>query len=211
MELQELFFTPFELAKDFSLEIFKNKSVLDLCAGIGMLSFIAYHFSDCKDITCVELNKDYLEVGKKIVPEANWILGSIADKELITGLNRKFDQAISNPPFGKIKTGLDNRMYSDYKGSEFEFITISIAQKLAKTGTFILPQMSTPYKYSGNNGMEFIEPSEKVKKFINETGLEFEFNCGIDTSPYINDWKGVSPMCEIVNFDFENLQQPSLF
>lgn len=63
------FFTPFNLANDFGLEIYRDGNVIDLCAGIGMLSFIAYHHNRCK-VTCVELNPTYYEVGKKLLPEA---------------------------------------------------------------------------------------------------------------------------------------------
>jgi len=44
-----------------------------------------------------------VEVGKKIMPEANWIIGSIFDLPN----DRIYDVAISNPPFGNIKTGRD--------------------------------------------------------------------------------------------------------
>ena len=73
------FFTPTGLAKDFSIEIYENEKIIDLCAGIGKLAFFAYHYKNCKDITCVELNPLYVEVGKKILPEANWINASIFD------------------------------------------------------------------------------------------------------------------------------------
>lgn len=85
------FFTPFDLAKDFNLEIIKgnNRKIVDLCAGIGMLSFLAYHHcseDERPEITCVELNYDYIEVGKKLLPEATWIHGSVMDKGLIENL-----------------------------------------------------------------------------------------------------------------------------
>lgn len=97
------FFTPHDLANDFSLNIYSEAKTIDLCAGIGMLAFAAYHYRDCTDIACVELNPIYYEIGKKLLPEAKWINDSMFNyKEF-----GHFDQAISNPPFGKIKTGLD--------------------------------------------------------------------------------------------------------
>lgn len=195
------FFTPEGLARDFCLEIYSGKSIVDLCSGIGILGFFAFHHADC-EVTCIELNPMYYEVGKKLLPEATWINGSVFDKQIIDSLP-KFNQVISNPPFGKIKTGLSG-FEQNYKGSEFEFKVIEIASKIAYYGTFILPQMSTPYKYSGNNRLD-ITSNSKVSKFIKETGLEYEFNIGIDTSVYLGEWNGVSPMCEIVNFDFTQL------
>lgn len=197
------FFTPYGLAKDFSLELFEKANIIDLCAGIGMLSFVAYHFKKC-NVTCVELNPDYVRVGKKLLPEANWIEGSIFDYETLQKAGSNFNQSISNPPFGKIKTRIDSDIQLNYKGAEFDLKAIEIASKVSVLGTFIVPQMSTPFKYSGNNHFERVEPSAKVKKFIKETGLEYDFNLGIDTSYWKDDWKGVSPQVEIVNFDFSS-------
>ncbi|WNM18607.1 methyltransferase [Flavobacterium capsici] len=207
------FFTPVNFAADFSLTLYDNAKTIDLCAGIGMLSFYAYHYNKCTDITCVELNPQYVEVGKKLLPEANWINASILEYEKFG----HFDQVISNPPFGKIKTGLDSDFKTklDYKGSEFDLITIEIGSKIADYGSFIVPQVSTPFRYSGNkmfmdlrlkskgyNPYELSVP-RKVEKFIRETGLNYNFNLGIDTSYYKNDWKGVSPTCEVVTFEFK--------
>lgn len=205
------FFTPIDLAKDFSFTYYNNEKTIDLCAGIGMLSFFAYHYNNCKDITCVELNPSYVEVGKKLLPEANWIQGSIFDYKKFG----HFDQSISNPPFGKIKTGLVKDLELNYKGSEFDLITIEIASKISDYGSFIVPQGSTPFRYSGapyfqdsRQQSKGYNPHElsvpiKVAKFIRETGLDYEFNVGIDTSIYKDQWKGVSPTCEIVTFDFK--------
>ncbi|MBP0904863.1 methyltransferase [Mariniflexile gromovii] len=209
------FFTPQGLAQDFSLELIEDRNIIDLCAGIGMLSFFAYHWKDC-NVTCVELNPTYVEVGKKLLPEANWINASIFDYKTFG----HYDQVISNPPFGKVKTGIDAELKKElkYKGSEFEFITIEIGEYVADYGTFLIPQGSTPFKYSGSQD-GFIdlrmkskgynpydqEPSRKVQKFLKETEYNPIFNAGIDTSIYKNEWKGVSPTCEVINFDWKNL------
>lgn len=208
------FFTPHDLARDFSLNIYDKAKTIDLCAGIGMLAFVAYHYRDCTDITCVELNPTYYEIGKKLLPEAKWVLGSIFDYKDFG----HFDQVISNPPFGKIKTGLDKEVQKDlnYKGAEFDLITIEIGSKIADYGCFILPQQSTPFKYSGaEHFMDLREQSKgynpyglsvpsKVQKFIKETGFDYQFNIGIDTSVYRDQWRGVSPICEIVDFYFND-------
>jgi hypothetical protein len=209
------FFTPHDLANDFSLNIYDKAKTLDLAAGIGMLSFVAYHYRECTDITCVELNPIYYEIGKKLLPEAKWINDSIFNyTEFGT-----FQQCISNPPFGKIKTGLDKEVQKDlkYKGAEFDLITIEIASKLADYGCFILPQSSTPFKYSGADFFMDLRIQSKgynpyglqvplkVQKFIKETGFDYQFNIGVDTSVYRDQWRGVSPICEIVCFDFKDI------
>ncbi|WP_185273877.1 class I SAM-dependent methyltransferase [Chryseobacterium indologenes] len=200
------FFTPIDLAKDFSLVIYEKANIVDLCAGIGMLSFFAYHHRNCK-VTCIELNPDYVRVGKKILPEANWINDSIT--EVLHYDLPKFKQAISNPPFGKIKTGLIGDFDLKYKGSEFEYITIGIASKIAEEGSFILPQQSTPFKYSGERNYSEVQPSKKLSKFFKETGFEMNLPIGIDTSVYLDTWNGVSPMCEVVDIDFTQTEQSS--
>jgi predicted RNase H-related nuclease YkuK (DUF458 family) len=48
-----------------------------------------------------------------------------------------------------------------------------------------------------------LQVPNKVQKFIRETNFEYLFNLGIDTSVYRDDWKGVSPVCEIVDFYFK--------
>jgi hypothetical protein len=204
------FFTPKGLARDFQLAVRRNGRVIDLCAGIGTLSLwlvqqAIYEIHDpLKELICVELNPGYIEVGKKLVPEATWILGSVLDLDLMFSLG-KFDQAISNPPFGNVKTGsIDGKKRLKYTGSEFEYKVIEVASLISKYGAFILPQMSTPWKYSGNRNMD-VNNSTKLTKFIEQTGLEFEFNCGIDTSIYLNEWKGVSPMCEVAIFEFSEV------
>jgi len=192
------FFTPRGLARDFAIEV-NGGHVIDLCAGIGSLSYAIEQ--KVESIICVEINPDYLRIGKRIVPDAIWINASIFSDEVlnITGL----DWAISNPPFGNIKS---DEFKGKYTGSMFEFKTIEVASRIANYGAFILPQMSTPFRYSGKDSYTE-EISDKLKKFIEQTSINMEFNCGMDTSYYKDDWRGVSPVCEIVICDFEEIEK----
>lgn len=196
------FFTPILFARDFALEVYGN-TVIDLCAGIGALSFFimnTYNKDDMpKELVCVELNHSYYEVGKKVLPEADWVLHDA----LTFNPGKTFDQSISNPPFGNIKTS----NYKDplYTGSEFEYKIISKCSTISNTGAFILPQLSSGFKYSGNRYYERCEMS-KYLKFKKDTSFEINPGIGIDTSIYKNEWKGVSPATEvgIVNFTGED-------
>lgn len=91
-----------------------------------------------------------------------------------------------------------------YKGVNFEYKVVEVASKVAKEGLFILPQNSTPFKYSGNR-IYATTSSQKLEAFVEATGITFEFNCGIDTSAWQNQWRSVSPVCEIVTVDFTEL------
>lgn len=191
------FFTPCGLARDFNIEV-TGPRILDLCAGIGALAFMAWNKSmwgrEPVEIVCVELNPDYAAVGRKILPEATWIVADIFD---LPDLGH-FDCAISNPPFGAIKRqGKAPR----FTGREFEYHVIDIASDLADYGVFILPQMSAPFIYSGHPHYE-VRESDNYRAFSKATGIELGSNCGIDTSYYRDDWRGVAPSVEIVTTDF---------
>lgn len=202
------FFTPLSLGRSFNLETYSDKNVIDLCAGIGHLTWQMQRQAEIEGrtakFTCVEINPEYYEIGKKIIPHADWYLADVTDKffwdELMTG--EKFSQAISNPPFGNIKTGV-NTMPLKYTGAQFEFKVVEIATIVADCGTFILPQMSTPFKYSGAAEKDGYYAkkgrSDKYDRFSHATGIEFAFNMGIDAKT--DEWKGVSPTCEIVNWE----------
>ena len=196
------FFTPLELAMDFAIEAHEGR-VIDLCAGIGMLSFAMrqrnVYNAQPLDITCVEINPDYVAVGKKIMPEATWIEASVLD---VLDLNLgHFDFAVSNPPFGAVKRP-DGKKSPRYTGADFEFHVIDLASHLASFGVFILPQMSAGFDYSGKRAYRR-HTSGKAFDFQKKTGLVFQSGCGVDTDFYKSAWRGVSPICEIVCVDFE--------
>lgn len=194
------FFTPPGLARDFAIEVggsaLEGGSIVDLCAGIGRLSYA------CEDkgaeITCVELCEEYVTVGKRVVPSARWIQGDVFSVEL-----GRYSFAISNPPFGAIK---GDSFAGQYTGGQFEFKVIELASRIASYGVFILPQLSAPFRLSGEQCYRE-EETEKVRKFREQTGIVMQPGCGIDTSMYRNEWRSVSPICEIVCCDFESPEE----
>jgi len=203
------FFTPPGLARDFSIDAMTGRRVLDICAGIGGLAFQVFNRaqytrdgnSPALDYVCIEQNPDYVEVGKKILPEATWICADAGDLPDL-GLGY-FDSVISNPPFGKVRRDWKAPRYT---GADFDLALVDLVSDHAAYGAFILPQTSSGFVYSGAQ-MYRETKSAKYRKFESETGLTFEVGCGVDTSYYRGDWKDASPLCEICTIDFEPVQE----
>jgi len=209
------FFTPVGLARDLAIEVNPGSRIIDLCAGIGALAFFCSGPWKQSDVVCVELNPEYAEVGRKIVPEARWIVGSVFDLPADIG---HFDFAIGNPPFGS--TPHETKRGPRYTGKEFELHVIDIASGLADFGAFIVPQMTAGFKYSGcpgggwpetiknGYGSGFAECKTDVhEKLLAMSGIVLEPSCGIDTTTYDRDWHGVSIRTEVITCDFIEARQ----
>lgn len=198
------FFTPMSQARDFALEV-QGSRVIDLCAGIGNLAaayYERYAWSDQHiEVVCVEVNPDYVRVGRKLVPEATWIVVSIFD---MPDLGR-FDVAISNPPFGKISRG--GGAAPRYSGAEFEYHVVDMAAHLADMGSFILPASSAPFSLSGKPYYQ-VEQNRKYEQFSKQTGIELSAGMGIDTTCYGDEWHGVKVPTEHCVADFREGQIP---
>jgi len=201
------FFTPFNLARDFHLDIpvMGNSRIIDLCAGIGTLSFhLLWYCQESyapKEIVCVERNPDFVEIGKKLLPEATWICADILDEEFIKSLGQ-FDAAYSNPPYGRIKS-LTDSSWLHYKGSEFEYKAAEICARLAPMGTLLIPQQSAPFRLSASPSYQQ-KSSSKHSKFLEQTRLILSAGTGVDTSLYTNEWKHTNILTEIVCYSKED-------
>ena len=77
------FFTPLDYAMDVALDVGPGK-IVDLCAGIGTLSYAAMLRNGTENvhITCIELNPAYVEIGRKMIPQARWITGDTARRQV---------------------------------------------------------------------------------------------------------------------------------
>lgn len=200
------FFTPLELAWEFGLaaaDEYPNRpeSCIDLCAGIGVLTYQLVQRHPQHEYVCVEINPDYVEIGKKLVPEATWICADVMDIETMLRLGH-FDYAYSNPPFGNVPSMTKKPGYR-YSGNEAEYKVIDIASLISNVGTFILPQMSAGFAYSGVNQYQE-KNSKKLEKFRADTGLELSSAIGIDTTVFEleHNWKTAVPVVEFAECDF---------
>lgn len=199
------FFTPFGLARDFAIDAGANGRVLDVCAGIGTLSLACkYHtcmYRNKPEFTCIEINPTFVEIGKRILPEATWICADVADlPNLQLG---KFDTVISNPPFGTASRCGHQLQAPRYRGAEFEFKIIDALADVADYGAFILPQQSCPFRYSGQRCHYQDQSNRKLQAFMKDTGIELEAGCGVDTHLYRDQWKSTNIVTEIVTVDFQ--------
>lgn len=187
------FFTPEGLARDFSIEagpLADGKRVLDLCAGIGRLSAPLVDYAS--EVVCVEINPEYAEVGEAAVPKARWVVADALGDLSWLG---QFDLVISNPPWGRV----GGHRY-------FELALVEAAAKLARFGVFLLPQQSTPHRYSGKRAYEK-ELTPAFKAWQRRTGIVMEMNCGIDTEVYRGEWKVSAPTSEIVIVDYKDPEE----
>ncbi len=191
------FFTPEMLAWDFILDAGCSDDCIELCAGIGRLSYYQYLRNKPTHITCVELNPEYVMIGKRVLPEAEWITGDA----LTFKPDRFYKVAYGNPPFGKINTseGYAGR----YTGSEFEYRVIDHASTFSSMGAWIVPQGSAGFKYSGHTYYDPTVKSGKYLKFVNDTGYSFFPGVGIDTSIFKDEWNGTRVICESVLVDYD--------
>lgn len=203
------FFTPHELAADFSLDVGGGR-IIDLCAGIGALAANvierATYRSAVTEMLCIEINPRYAEIGRKLVPDARWIVADVMDWRDWWAVDldgAMFDYAIANPPFGKVRRSGNGPRY---RGAEFEFHVVDIASRIADYGTFILPQMSASFRYSGARYYDRYTSGRGVE-FERLTDLYMESGVGVDTSIHRDAWKDVAPLCEIVTIDFAEARE----
>ena len=207
-------FTPMELARSVQMSA-RSKHFVDLCSGIGILSWCMmriHYFEDNKDVVgiCIENCTEYYRIGKKLLPELHWINGSIFDQAIIDEVKELMEgkdfSIISNPPYGKqVKT--DTKKLLKYKGSDFEYKAIELGDMLgAHDGVFLIPQSSCNFKLSGVSGNEFNIPCSKYDKFYEETKLEMRPNMGFDTECIDAGWKDVSITTEIAIFEYQEMR-----
>jgi hypothetical protein len=204
------FFTPFELAMNFAQELPSGGRVLDLCAGIGMLSGAAMIYHDRNpgsyEFTLVELDPAYCAVARRLLPNATIICGSIFDPAVQEQLaSQHFDFAISNPPYGNknVAAGKGPR----YTGSKCEYAVIDIASDLADAGYFLIPQGSVPFRISGTNFMQRVTDNREYQRFEQATDITLAPNMGIDTQFAESMWRGTTIRTEITLCDFVAARQ----
>lgn len=210
------FFTPWEIAGEFQIETLNWHSgmdrplrIVDLCAGYGVLSLRRHMNSKYSDepapeITCIEINPEFVEVGKQLFPEAEWICADVFDAEQILA-GREFDEFYSNPPFGRIPKVNGKKPYDCPR---FEWAVAEIGMRLAPEngGTMILQTGATNWGITGRRGYEKIDNPD-YEKWSKRTGINLGPNCGIDLS--FVEFAATKTQVELVDVEFSEDHIPT--
>ena len=99
--------TPYEIASELAVmaRLQGGGRVIDYAAGIGVLThhmlISEYWDAKPKHHVCVEIDPEFVEVGKKLLPRVEWVCGNIFDRDLVQSLGT-FTMGIANPPFGAV-------------------------------------------------------------------------------------------------------------
>lgn len=216
------FFTPAGLARTVSWCSGDSGRFVDLCAGIGALTWPLlrdpmWMSRVPREIVAVELNPRFVEVGRRLMPEVAWVCGDVLDQSTWDGLGR-FDHAVSNPPFGMVATRGARRNWLRYHGV-MEYQVMEVAARVANTVTMIVPQGSAPalwqrsggadrnmYRWDGRSSTysaELSRPAESAAllKWY-ETWPDSEVSgSNFDTADG-GDWNGTNVRVEIVHVEF---------
>lgn len=200
-------FTPLPIAQTLvAMTTNVEGNILDLCAGIGSLLYAMksstwWRWEGVEQVWAIEVNPEYVRVGKRLFPEVNWICGDMFDLDTLRALP-KIDSVVSNPPYGNVDT-TSKPDWLNYKGVA-HLAAVEIAMRLAERGAgFILPQGDLPFRYTGVPYHKYL-PSDKwsdeLSKFYRANPTIHMESTAVDTSLY--EWAD-APVVEIVNTEFD--------
>ena len=219
------YFTPFNLAHAVAIYALKEGRVVDLGAGIGVLGWWVHRqsFGQAK-VTCIEHNPEYVEVGRRVFPEATWICRDVFDLKMWRELGQ-FDGAVSNPPFGNVKSDKEARAWLTFQGP-LHFQVAELVLRVSRTGAvLIFPRIDLPYEESmyrkdlemaertrfsrffrPRTGHRFVEEekwSRNLKKFMRLHPARF-WSTSWPLEGFEDDWQGVNPIVEMTSFGYDD-------
>jgi hypothetical protein len=199
------YFTPVDMAYDLRMEMPQRGTFVDLCAGTGRLAFFAGgqaatsgNRHDYSRIICVERNPEYVRIGKRLFPDAEWICGDALDPAVRRQIGA-VDFAISNPPFGV--SGKSDYRAPRYTGPHFELKALDVMALLAPEGWAIVPAMTAPFDSRGYANTPRAIDTSRADQWTSATGLPLNRFASLEPDFYRDEWHGVAPMVDFVGFD----------
>lgn len=205
-----IFFTPPNIAGELS--VYANPGdrvkVLDIGAGIGTLTWATQrmsYFNPTTKFVCIEINPDFVEVGKKLVPVCDWHCGDVFDQEFMAHIFNKYEGfhiTISNPPYGNLPTA-DTSWLKTKGPAQFKFVEIAV-RMAQQGGLFIMPEINADYDQV-NQCYRDPKPSDKYFK-KNFPGVNL-FVIPTDLEPDEGEsWKGADPNVAIVDINVDDCE-----
>jgi hypothetical protein len=193
-----VFFTPLALAHDLAAVHGGGGRMIDACAGIGALawSLLCQRGAEISELVCIELNPEFARIGRKILPEAQWITGDVFAELPRAGV---FDSGVSNPPFGAMQVA-----HRDWpKAAHFGVIDL-LTRHTRQGASVIIPA----------NDCSPSNPSKSFARFSAKYPLAFLQPAAVDVRVAIAEggqrWKGAAPTCAVCDLSFDGLENPYL-
>jgi predicted RNA methylase len=211
---KQAFFTSYPLAQQVAMEFDGDGDVyVDICAGVGILAFaLIQHLSDSGKkgtVICIEKEPAFIEIGKKLVPQAIWIEGDALSEELWDNLPMQPDFFITNPPFN-IKT--DKSEWLKAPEPCLGFIEAGLKKTRQSSGIAILPQKYASYVHTvsvrSHEGEKYrvSKVNENTNKFDKattwEVSLDIQNSCPVFYAPELIEraFKGTSIQTEVIDY-----------
>lgn len=211
VDVSGAFFTPLSLARCVALNTGDRGRFVDICAGIGALSFPliyntwGYRQSSITEVVAVELDYRFVEIGRRILPEVTWVHGDVFDAELWERLGC-FNHAVSNPPFGRNKANTGKGDWLSFRGAN-DFMVLEVAMRVADTVTMIVPQSNMPLHYQRSYGSRAYErvgladEPETVRRWY-DLFPDTHISCSnFDMGDY-GPWRSVDPRVELLDIEY---------
>ena len=212
-----IFFTPYEIASDLAVMARLNCGgrVLDYAAGIGVLT---HHMlqseywdtgDEVKHHVCVEIEAEFVEVGKKLLPQVEWICGNIFDLDLMQSLG-VFKMGIANPPFGAIPSIRDAKKWMKAQVPT-HLATIEMMVRMCELGGIILmPRADQEYQRDRDSQRRYTVSTALERLLIAFPGLRVGACMELDWNQYPK-WQGTDPDVVIANVSVDDMDAPIPF
>lgn len=196
-----IFFTPMGLAWDLAVMCQPKGAVIDLFAGIGRLAWSIWRHDtnggagDINRLVCVEREEEFVQVGQRVLPEAEWYRQDAFDLSFLAGLG-EFDCAVSNPPYGFTATDADTSWMKLAKG-EAHWKAVELVLRLTYNGgLMVLPESAADF--NPHRRTQRIHPPRNFYLGDHFPGITMNPE-SIDTRLYKDDWQGTKPDVLVVD------------